>query len=154
MNRLELKILPDVVLLFTAAGMWIAARLTPSLANLSLPTRVITAVIFCIAGLAIVQAAGLEFRRLNTSTDPLRPVSTSALATSGIYRLTRNPMYLGMTIVLLGWGLFLMNFVSLGLVSLFVLYINFFQILPEERILSARFGEAFAVYRKRVRRWL
>jgi protein-S-isoprenylcysteine O-methyltransferase Ste14 len=154
MNRLELKILPDVVLLFTAAAMWITARLTPSLANLSLPTRVITAVIFCIAGLAIVQAAGLEFRRLNTSTDPLRPVSTSALATSGIYRLTRNPMYLGMTIVLLGWGLFLMNFVSLGLVSFFVLYINFFQILPEERILSARFGEAFAAYRKRVRRWL
>lgn len=154
MNRLELKILPDVVFLFTAAVMWVAARFTPPLANLPLPARVITAVIFCVAGLAVVQAAGLEFRRLNTSTDPLRPESAAALVTSGIYRVTRNPMYLGMTIVLLGWGLFLMNLVSLGLVSFFVFYINFFQIPPEERLLAARFGDAYRTYTKKVRRWL
>ncbi len=154
MNHLELKVLPDIVFLFTAALMWVAARFTPPLANLPMPARVIIAVFFCVAGLAIVQAAGLEFRRLNTSTDPLRPGTASALATSGIYRLTRNPMYLGMTIILLGWGLFLMNFLSLGLVSFFVLYINFFQIPPEERLLAARFGDAYLSYKKKVRRWL
>jgi protein-S-isoprenylcysteine O-methyltransferase Ste14 len=154
MNRLELKILPDIVLLFTAAVMWVAARFSPPLVNLPLSARVVAAVIFCIAGLAIVQAAGLEFRRLNTSTDPLRPGTSSALATSGIYRVTRNPMYLGMTIVLLGWGLFLMNLVSLALVSFFIFYINSFQIPPEERVLADRFGDAYLAYKKKVGRWL
>ncbi|MHC1782286.1 MAG: isoprenylcysteine carboxylmethyltransferase family protein [Anaerolineaceae bacterium] len=154
MKHLDLKILPDVVLLITAAVMCGAARLTPPLAGLPLLTRVIAGGIPFLLGLAIVQAAGLEFRRASTSTDPLRPGSASALVTSGIYRFSRNPMYLGMAVVLLGWGLFLMNFISLALVSFFVTYITLFQILPEERLLAARFGDVYRSYGKKVRRWI
>jgi protein-S-isoprenylcysteine O-methyltransferase Ste14 len=154
LNRLDLKILPDIVLLITAAAMWAPSRLTIPFISLPLLTRVIAGGIVFITGLAIVQAAGQEFRRANTSTDPLRPGSASALVTSGVYSFTRNPMYLGMAVVLLGWGLFLMNLISLALVSVFVLYITLFQILPEERLLAARFGDAYRSYTKRVRRWV
>jgi protein-S-isoprenylcysteine O-methyltransferase Ste14 len=83
-----------------------------------------------------------------------QPAAASSLVTGGIYRWTRNPMYLGMALALAGWGLYLGNFGALALVGLFVMYIDRYQIDPEERALTARFGDAFAAYRRRVRRWL
>jgi protein-S-isoprenylcysteine O-methyltransferase Ste14 len=72
----------------------------------------------------------------------------------GVYRWTRNPMYLGMAVLLLAWGLWLANGAALAVISLFVAYLNRFQIAPEERALQARFGDEFTAYRARVRRWL
>jgi len=86
--------------------------------------------------------------------NPLKPDSASALVVAGIYRWTRNPMYLGMATVLAAWGLYLANIGALAGVALFVAYMNRFQIAPEERALEARFGADFAAYRGRVRRWL
>ena len=106
------------------------------------------------AGVAVSIAGALEFRRVRTTLNPLNPEEASALVTGGIFGRTRNPMYLGMAVVLAGWGLYLGNFGALALIGLFVMYIDRFQIDPEERALQARFGDAFAGYRKRVRRWL
>ena len=153
MKNLELSIPPDFVLLGVALLMWVAALVAPSF-GLSLALRLALGLLLVIAGLGIVQIAGISFRQTRTTVDPTRPGSSSALIVSGIYRYSRNPIYLGMTVVLLGWGAFLQNLLSLALITLFVLYINRFQILPEERALSGLFGAQYESYRARVCRWL
>ena len=84
----------------------------------------------------------------------MKPDSTSSLVISGIYKYTRNPMYLGFVLVLLGWAAFLSNLAALALLPAFVLYINRFQIIPEEHVLTSLFPDAYPAYRARVRRWI
>jgi protein-S-isoprenylcysteine O-methyltransferase Ste14 len=84
----------------------------------------------------------------------MKPESSSSLVVSGIYKLTRNPMYLGLLLVLLGWAIYLTNVLVFLLLPAFILYINRFQIAPEERALTALFGQEFAAYKSRTRRWL
>jgi len=73
---------------------------------------------------------------------------------SGVYRLTRNPMYLGFLLVLLGWAIFLSNALAFLLLPAFIFYMNRFQIEPEEKALTSLFGQQFVAYTSRVRRWL
>ena len=104
--------------------------------------------------LVVGVAALAGFRRARTTVNPMTPQASSALVTGGIYRFTRNPMYLAMLIVLAGWGYVVANGAALAMLPLFVAYLNRFQIQPEERALAARFGEGFERYRASVRRWL
>ncbi len=116
--------------------------------------RSIASVAFALAGGATALAGDLAFKRARTTINPFKPQNTSSLVTSGIYRLTRNPMYLGLLMVVLGWATFLCSaFALLGPVA-FVAYIARFQIVPEERVLSAKFGSGYSEYLARVRRWL
>ena len=96
----------------------------------------------------------MEFRRGKTTVNPMTPEAASTLVTAGVYRWTRNPMYLGFGVALVGWAVWLANGAAFVPLFLYVLYMNRFQIGPEERALEARFGAAFTDYRKRVRRWL
>ena len=105
-------------------------------------------------GISVMLAAAIQFRRARTTVDPRSPEAASALVTGGVFRFSRNPMYLGMALLLLGWGLFLGNLPGLLLVAGFVIWINRFQIAPEERALAARFGPAFARYCGETRRWI
>jgi len=84
----------------------------------------------------------------------MKPQSSSVLVVSGVYKLTRNPMYLGFLLVLLGWAVFLSNVLAFLLLQAFIAYMNRFQIEPEERALASLFGQDFADYKSRVRRWL
>ena len=84
----------------------------------------------------------------------MRPDSTSSLVVSGIYKYTRNPMYLGFLLVLLGWATFLSNITALALLPVFVVYMNRFQIGPEERALGSLFAQEYKAYHARVRRWI
>jgi protein-S-isoprenylcysteine O-methyltransferase Ste14 len=77
----------------------------------------------------------------------------SSLVVTGIYRHTRNPMYLGGLVMLSGWALFLATLSACLFLPLFVAYLTRFQIIPEEKVLRARFGTEFDDYVKRVRRW-
>ena len=83
-----------------------------------------------------------------------RSCAPSLGVATGIYRFTRNPMYLGMLIVLVGWAVILANAISFALVPMFVLFMNRFQIGPEERVLSAHFSSEYVTYMRSVRRWL
>jgi protein-S-isoprenylcysteine O-methyltransferase Ste14 len=148
---LELRVPPLVVFACVGALMAGAAWVLPVFA-FSLPWPL--AAVAAAAGIVVGIAGVLQFRRARTTVNPLKPDEASALVSGGIYRWTRNPMYLGMALVLLGWGLYLGNFGALVLVGAFVSYIGRLQIDPEEVALEARFGEAFSTYRKRVRRWL
>lgn len=109
-----------------------------------------------LAGLgALVALAGVwEFRRARTTLNPLAPARASALVQGGIYRITRNPMYLGMLLVLIGWAAWLGNAAALLGLPLFVVVLNQLQIKPEERMLRQRFGAQFERYAARVRRWV
>lgn len=104
--------------------------------------------------LAIVVAGVIEFHRARTTVNPLRPEAASAFVVSGIYRVTRNPMYVGMAIVLLAWAIYLSHPLSLLGVVAFVAYIQRYQIAPEEKALRALFPGAFEAYSREVRRWL
>ena len=105
-------------------------------------------------GGAVALAGTLEFRRAHTTVNPLAPRRASTLVTRGIYRVTRNPMYLGMLGVLAGWAVWLGNIAAwLGL-PLSMALLTVLQIRPEERILAERFGAEFERYAARVRRWL
>ncbi len=150
---LEARIPPPVIELVAALLMWGVARAWPGLA-VDLPGRTAVAVAVALAGIGIAVAGVVEFRRSRTTVNPLRPERASALVDGGVYRFTRNPMYLGMAIVLAGWGIWLGSAPSLLVLPFFVAYLTRFQVVPEERALEVRFGDAFAGYRRRVRRWL
>ncbi len=153
MKALELKIPPPVIALLAAGAMWIVSRSMPLL-EVPRSIGMLAAGTLAAAGFAFALTGVLLFRRAKTTIHPTKPHETSALVTSGIYRISRNPMYVGLTLVLLAWAVFLSSGWSLAGVIAFVLYIARFQIVPEERVLSAKFGEAYAAYKSRVRRWL
>lgn len=153
MKTLELKIPPPAVALLVAIAMWLAAIASTSLAFI-LPTRLAIALAVAALGVAISTAGTVSFWRAKTTVNPTRPEAASSLVATGIYRLTRNPMYLGLLLVLAGWAIYLSNAVAFAGPLLFLLYINRFQIVPEERALAARFGMSFEDYRRRTRRWI
>lgn len=153
MSRLELLIPPPAVMLVTGAIMWLLSALFPGLALPWLHSRAGGAVIGLL-GLSISLAGVLAFKRASTTVDPRRPAETSTLVTSGIYRHSRNPMYVGVLLILLGWAVSLGNPLSALCALAFVAYITRYQILPEERLLLGKFGAEFLEYKSKVRRWI
>lgn len=150
---LELKIPPLLIFVACATTMWLLAKAAP-MATYALPTKGLLALGIAAAGGAFAGGAICSFIRARTTLHPSHPGKSTALVTSGVYALTRNPMYLAILLVLAGWTAYLANLAALLGLPLFVAYLNRFQILPEERALTALFAEDFADYCKRVRRWL
>lgn len=153
MNALELKVPPPVVALVLALAMWAVSRLTPTL-EVEAPLRIAVAIAFAFVGGAFSAAGITAFRRVKTTVNPMKPETASSLVTSGIYRVTRNPMYVGLLFLLVGWAAFLCAPWALAGPVVFVAYITRFQIAPEESALMSTFGEVYASYKARVRRWL
>jgi protein-S-isoprenylcysteine O-methyltransferase Ste14 len=153
MSALELKVPPPIVALLIGVVMWALSRLTESVTVSGFPI-IMTAVVIALVGGGITLSGAIAFRRAKTTVDPFRPESASSLVTFGVYRMTRNPMYVGLLMVLIGWAVFLVNVWSALGPLVFVAYITRFQIQPEERALASLFGEAYASYKSRVRRWL
>lgn len=112
------------------------------------------AVAFLLAGAGVAGAGLYAFRRSRTTVDPLHPERAAQLVTSGVYRYTRNPMYLGMALALLGWAVFRGSVLAFLPMVVFPIYLTHFQIVPEEEVLLSKFGDAFQRYQQQVRRWL
>jgi protein-S-isoprenylcysteine O-methyltransferase Ste14 len=153
MHFLKLKIPPPVVAFFIGVLMWLVARAAPTFA-FELPAHRVIAGSVALAGVLTAVMGVVSFRRAGTTVNPMRPEKSSSLVISGIYKLTRNPMYLGLFLGLLGWGLFLSNALGFIFLPVFILYMNHFQIVPEEIALSSAFRQEFVAYKSRVRRWL
>ena len=153
MNALEHRIPPPIVLFLVAALMWGATWITPAA---SIPDGwrwSIAGLLFVLA--ALIASSGISaFRRAKTPFDPVRIDRASMLVTTGGYKFTRNPMYLGLAILLLAWAVFLSAPWSLLGPVVFVLFIDRLQIVPEERAMRAKFGAQYDAYAARVRRWL
>jgi protein-S-isoprenylcysteine O-methyltransferase Ste14 len=139
--------------LAVGAGMWAIARHLPLLAAAEFP-RLVLAALIAVVGIAVALGGVLSFRRARTTVNPLKPETSATLVSTGVYSITRNPMYLGMLLVLVAWAVYLSSAWSLAGPLLFALYITRFQIIPEERALDRLFGAQFAEYKRRVRRWL
>ncbi len=150
---LEHRIPPPIVGALVAAAMWGVTAPDHQL-QLAPALKFALVAILVVAGLAFDLLGLVAFRALRTTINPLRPERTSALVTGGVYRITRNPMYVGMGLLLLAWAVYLSALVPFAGPVLFVLYITRFQIESEERALEGIFGEEYTAYTARVRRWL
>ena len=153
MSRLELKIPPLVLLLACGFFMWRISAWFPEWI-VDVEFKNVASATLMILGFLPSVAVIVSFRKADTTLSPLHPVSSSSLVTTGIYRFSRNPIYVGLVLVLLGWGAYLSNPVSLVFVVVFIGYMNRFQIAPEERALESLFGSEFKSYKQRVRRWI
>lgn len=152
MHALELRIPPLALLLVFATGMVVVAYAVP--AAVAVPWREALAVALAVAGASVALAGVVAFRKHRTTVNPFTPEQSSSLVSTGIYRFSRNPMYLGFLLALAGLSALLANWASALLIPVFVAYMNRFQIQPEERALRQRFGQEFETYSSTVRRWL
>lgn len=153
MQFLESKIPPPIVAALCALAMWWLAAPLPH-APLGRTVRIAVAVALALLGVGFALAGIKAFRRAQTTVNPMKPDMASVLVTSGVYRITRNPMYVGLALALTGWAVYLVSLPALAVVIVFIIYIDRLQIAPEERALSKLFGAAFDAYRSAVRRWL
>lgn len=153
MSLLDNRIPPPLVMLATGLGMSTASLpLAPP--SIDWPWRAGAAATAFAAAAIFASPAVRAFRRAGTTIDPVRIERASTLVTSGIFARTRNPMYVSMVLLLLAWAAWLGEWPLATGPVFFVLYVTAFQIAPEERALSARFGDEYVAYRRRTPRWL
>ena len=153
MHILENKFPPLIITLLFSFLMWGISLITPVI-SLSMATRVTLSVTIFIVGLFFCISGVVSFRRAKTTVNPLRPESVSSLVSSGVYQVSRNPMYVGFAFFLVSFMVYLSSPWALVGVLGFVFYMNRFQIEPEERVLEKIFNAEFIDYKSRVRRWL
>ena len=149
---LEHKVPPPLIGALCALLMWLICGMPPLTGRP--PLLLVPALALVVLGLMVEAAGVLSFRRARTTVNPFAPERTVNIVSSGIYRLSRNPMYLGMACILTGWAVWLWQVQAVLGVVLFVAWITRFQIIPEERVLTQKFGTEYRQYRQRVRRWV
>jgi protein-S-isoprenylcysteine O-methyltransferase Ste14 len=150
---LELKLPPAALVAICAALMYGVAKLTPGL-TFAYPARSVAGLVVGVLGLSISFAGVLAFGKRGTTVNPMTPGAASVIVSHGVYRFSRNPMYLGFALFLAGWAAYLANVGAALMLPLFVAYMTRFQIRPEERALLLKFGGPFADYMSSVRRWI
>lgn len=147
---LDLKI-PPVLVLIVFAGIIVGIPMIFPFYGIK---SIGLCVFFITLGTAIALLGVWEFWKSKTTVNPTAPEKCGQIVDTGIYRFSRNPMYLGMALALIGpvfvWG----NCLSLLGVAGFVAYITRFQIIPEEKILKEIYGKKYIAYLAKVRRWL
>lgn len=147
---LKNKIPPPIVALLFLALIYF----TRELASLEFPYQSSVAAVVLAAAIAVMICAVIEFRRLETTVNPLKPESSTALVTGGVFRFSRNPMYLGLLGILTAAAIFFGALAAIAVLPLFILYMNVFQISPEEKAMEKLFREEYGEYRAQVRRWV
>jgi len=150
---MKLKIPPPLIALIFSVLMW-GVSLLSNHAPLESAVVVPLSVLIFLAGLAINISAAISFRKANTTMNPRKPKKATNLVDTGVYNLSRNPMYLGLLFILIGWTIWLGSVFNIAILLLFIWYITIFQIVPEEKVLEVLFAEEFESYRSKVRRWI
>lgn len=150
---MNLRIPPPLVALISALLMWGISSQLEALA-FRFPFQEIVAYGFVGLGAMIDIISVLAFRRAKTTVTPLAPEKASSLVVTGLYRFTRNPMYLGLLLILIGVALFLGSLANAVVLIAFMAYITAFQIKPEEERLAQVFGAQYLSYMQNVRRWI
>lgn len=148
----RIRIPPPVVTFVFGFIMYLLSHLSHW--QFSLPFQDLIVVVMLILALLLLLPAVYQFIQNKTTVNPLKPEKASKLVVTGLFRFSRNPMYLGMAFVLLAWGVYLGNPINVLVYAGFIAYMNRFQIQLEEVALEAIFGEEFLNYKARVRRWI
>ncbi len=147
---LELKVPPPIIAVICALMMVAIAQIP----IMQLRSLWVIAIIFILNGLAISGIAFWQFIKAKTTLNPMKPNDSSQIVDTGIFAYSRNPMYLGMALMLYGLAAGLGSLLAFGMVIIFMLYMTYFQIKPEERILAQKFGTDYLQYCAKVRRWI
>lgn len=153
MKFLELKVPPALLMLIFGFLMWLTDQALPQL-QATWPWHEWAARAVFVLAFVLIAAGAYSFRKAKTTVDPTKPQNASSVVTNGIYRVSRNPMYLGFLLMLLAFVFKLENPATALLLPVFILYMNQFQIKPEERALLRLFGQSYASYLNQVRRWI
>lgn len=153
MNALALKVPPVAQVIITAAAMYGVSKMVPAL-TFSLNGSTALAVGLGVMGLSLGIMGVTQFRIAQTTPNPQALEKVSSLVTSGVYQYSRNPMYVGLVLILLGWAFYLSHFLAFVLLPIFILYMTRFQIQPEERMMAQKFGKIYQDYLNKVRRWI
>ena len=143
--------LPPILAALAMAATWASRGWLP---DLPAPFGFWLGLVAAAAGLALIAPAALRFWRAGTTVNPARPEAARALVTGGLNARSRNPMYLGEVLVVLGFGLAVNPGIGVLAAAGFWLFLDRVQIPAEERALAARFGADYDAYRTRVPRWL
>ena len=150
---MKLKIPPAIQVLIFASLMWLI-RIVTAIKHVEFEYQILISWLFFGIGAFIGIIAVYSFRKASTTVDPINPDKTSSLVTQGIYKYTRNPMYLGMLFILFAIAIRLGSVYACIVLPLYVWYITSFQIKPEEEVLMKLFRNDFTNYKKTVRRWI
>ena len=152
-QSLEGKVPPPVVAIMAAAVMWGVAN-EQALLRYEISYKAF--ICGALVGLAVlIDLAALRlFMTAKTTINPISPDKATKLVTTGVYRYTRNPMYMANLIILLAWLIWLGSIYSVSGLILYVVYMNQFQIKPEERVLLNLFEHEYSFFCSRVRRWI
>ncbi len=150
---MKLLIPPPIVAMFFAAVVWLLNLVFPSF-GIEFSGQTPLAILCAIMGFAVAILAARTFKKAGTQIDPRDPEKSSEIVKSGVFGISRNPMYLGLLLVLSGWVIWIGNFSGVAALAVFVWYITCFQIIPEEEILATKFGKEFDDYLLMVRRWI
>ena len=148
---LNTKIPPPIIAILFAVLIF---YFSDSFAYVDLPFKIYFSLFFVLLGFFITFSSARNFKKKETTVNPIKPEEASQLVTDGFFKITRNPMYLGMLLFLLGLSIYNGLIVGLVFLPLFVGYITFFQIIPEESAMIEIFGEDYKAYMKKVRRWI
>ena len=152
MHQLELRLPPLPLTFIFAVLMWGINYLLPLGFNFT--GQALLASFFLFLSLLFILPAAFSFFKAKTTVDPRTPNKSNTLVISGLYKISRNPMYVGMLLCLISLSIAQGNIISLLLSFVFALYLTRFQIKPEERFLTEKFGEQYLQYCETVRRWL
>lgn len=149
---MSLRVPPPILLLLSILGMYLLSRFYPVM-TFDFDGKSLLISMLCFIGVIPGFTAIIAFAKANTTIDPRYPQKTSRLVTTGIYRLTRNPMYLGLVFFLFAAAFYFSALSCFVVVPVFIWVMNNFQIEPEEAVLLAMFGEDYQHYCQTVRRW-
>jgi protein-S-isoprenylcysteine O-methyltransferase Ste14 len=147
------RVPPPILMLLAAAVMWALNRWLPLAHLIRSPWNRVGALPAAM-GFAIAIAALVRFAQARTTVNPMDPSKATQLVTDGVFQFSRNPMYLGMALLLIGWALWLGSVSPWLIPPLFISVITRVQIIPEENALERLFGSPYSAYRGRVARWI
>ena len=151
MMNIKTKFPPPLVALTFGFLIYYTKNIFP---KIEIKNEIIFGSFMIISGLIIILSAIILFKKYQTTISPLNPSNATKLITNGIYKFSRNPMYLGLLLVLLGISITLNLTGGFFFILLFILYMNLFQIIPEENAMVDLFKDQFIDYKKNVRRWI
>ena len=145
------KIPPPIVALFCGLGIYCSRYLFPTF---SFDYSILISIIFVLTGFFVFLSAIRSFKKHETTVDPLNPEKASSLVTNGVFKYSRNPMYLGVLLILCSISIQFSLIGGLIIIPIFVLFITKYQIIPEEKAMKNLFKKDFQLYKEKTRRWL
>ena len=146
-----IKIPPPILVLILTSLVYFSST---KLESIYLPYRQTVSVLILIIGIVVIISPVFDFIKSKTTVNPIKFQNVNRLVTTGIYRYSSNPMYLGMILIIISTTVYYLNFLSVFSPLIFYIWINKFQISREEIFLEGKFGNEYLKYKSKTRRWI